>query len=148
MNIRLKYYGKVNGGSMKIYRRNDFLKDIEQFEGMDVVLTVEKKKKGRSLEQNAYYWGIVVPMVREGLREAGWEIGTNSEAHELMKRMFLKQEVVNKETGETMETTGSTTKCSTVDMMEYFADIQKWASEFLGLYIPDPNEQVSIEFSN
>lgn len=32
-----------------------------------------KSKRRRSLRQNRYWWGVVVPLVFAGLRDIGWE---------------------------------------------------------------------------
>lgn len=34
---------------------------------------------------------------------------------------------------------------TTVEMMEYFAEITAWAAEYLGVEIPQPGEQITIE---
>lgn len=33
---------------------------------------------------------------------------------------------------------------TTVQMMEYFAEITQWAAEFLGVQIPEPGEQIKL----
>lgn len=98
----------------------------------------------RSLNQNAYYHGVVVPLVKDGLNEMGYkEIRTNEDAHEVLKSMFLKKQIPN-EHGEFIELNGSTAKLTTVEFMEFKEDIQQWAAEYLGINIPDPNEQLSF----
>jgi len=103
-------------------------------------------RKIRSLNQNAYYHGIMVPMVKEGLRDAGYdEIKTNADAHEVLKTLFLKKDIVNKTTGQLVATIpGSTTDLTTIEFNGYMDEIGKWASEFLGIYIPPPGMQTTI----
>lgn len=109
------------------------------------LMTIEDKNK-RSLPQNAYYWSCVVPMVKEGLRDAGYdEIKTEEDAHEVMKHLFLKQRVVNKETGEVVfELTRSTTSLTKELFNEYLESIWRWAAEFLNVVIPAPNTQMAF----
>ena len=93
--------------------------------------------------QNAYYFGVVLPLVMSGLNDAGYKVSKES-THEFLKATFFKQELVNEQTGEILQTVGSTAKMSTVQMMEYFEDITRWAAEFLNVQIPGPGEQIEL----
>jgi len=105
---------------------------------------IEKKNK-RSLPQNAYYFGVVVPMIKEGLYEIGYDnITRNEQAHKFLVEKFLQQESVNKKTGEVIYITRSTTDLNTIEFNEYLEKCQKFGAEYLNIYIPSPNEQVSI----
>lgn len=98
----------------------------------------------RSLGQNAYYWHIVVPLVRDGLRDIGFDgITNNDKAHGYLKDKFLKQYYHNKNNPEeVIELPGTTTELTTVQFMAFIAEVQQWASEWLGVIIPDPGEQL------
>lgn len=107
---------------------------------------IEKGKK-RSNQQNAWYWGIVVHLVKEGLQHIGYrEVKSNDDAHEILKALFLKRNIVNEENGEVITIPGSTQKLTTIEFMTYTDEITKWAAEYLGVTIPAPNEQ--LEFFN
>lgn len=146
--MKLRYSAKAEGGSLKIQNRKGLVEDLHHLEGKQLILTIERKKKTRSHPQNRYYWGCVVPIIRHGLIDAGWErdkIGSSEQVHELIKHLFCKKiEVFNEDTGEVLELPATTTQLSTTEMMEYIEDIKKWAAEFLGVYIPDPNEQLEF----
>ena len=109
------------------------------------VMKIEDKNK-RSLPQNAYYWSCVVPLVKDGLRDAGYdEIKTEEDAHEVMKHLFLRQQIGSeKKGGEVLEFTRSTTHLTKETFGEYLESIWKWSAEFLGVTIPNPGEQVEI----
>lgn len=100
----------------------------------------------RSLPQNSYYWLMVVPTIKAGLNDIGYdEIKSNTEAHEFLKAKFLKKYVHNKHNPEeVIELPGSTAKLTTVEFMEYIAEIQRFSAEYLGVIIPDPNTQTEI----
>lgn len=138
------FTGKVEQGRLTIYRRADFDRAVLAFEGKQVEITIEKKRKRRSVFQNAYYWGVVIPIVQQGLNEIGYKTG-KEQAHELLKSLFAKDEIVNEATGEVLNFPLSTAAMSTVRMMDYFAQITQWAAEFLGVEIPQPNEQIKIQ---
>jgi hypothetical protein len=98
-------------------------------------------RKQRSLPQNAYYWGVICDMVKQGLYEAGYRsVKTSDNAHEVMKNLFLKKRIVNEDTGEVIETIGSTASLTTEAFIIYVEEIIQWAAEYLGIEIPLPNE--------
>ncbi len=142
--MKIKYNGKVTD-RLRIYNRAEFDKDILLFNGKEVTIIIEKKKRSRSLEQNSYYWGVVVPLVREGLLDVGYKVGVE-ETHELMKDKFALKEHVNENTGEVLESKQSTSTMTTMEFMGYISDIQQWGAEYLSINIPDPGQQVNFEF--
>lgn len=98
-------------------------------EGTHVFVTVEKitKRKMRSVEQNAYYWGIVIKILCE-------EIGySKDEMHDALRMKFLTYENV-----QGLPTTLSTTQLSTIEFEAYLEQIRRWASMDMGIIIPDP----------
>lgn len=96
-------------------------------------------RKVRSLQQNSYYWGVVCDMVYEGLRDAGYdEVKTAEDAHEIMKLLFLKKDVVSTSTGEILAGATSTTELTTLEFAEYIEKVRMWAAEYLNINIPDP----------
>lgn len=104
-----------------------------------------ESNKNRSGQQNRYYFGCVLPLIKDGLIDVGYrEISTNEETHDLMKYMFLKKQITNEETGEVIETIGSTTKLSTIEFNDYIDRIAQFAAEMLGVVIPPPNTQVPM----
>ena len=105
-----------------------------------------KDARQRSIPQNRYYRGVVVPLVRKGLYDAGYdEVKTNDDAHEVMKGLFHKKDIVNKLTGDMITTVLSTTTFSIPEFDNFIETICKWAAEFLGVVIPAPN-QVFVEY--
>jgi len=135
----------IRGGNLVLPHRNQLISDITVFEDGDYVLTIEKKSKKRSLSQNAYYWGVVVPLVKKGLNDVGYRMTTET-THDYLKTNFNIIEIANEINGEIISFIGSTTEMSTSQMMDYFAKITEWAAEFLGVQIPEPNEQLKITF--
>ena len=110
-----------------------------------------KSKKHRSLSQNAFYWSVCVPMIREGLYEVGYAtMNNNQQAHEFIKSKFLKKDLVNETTGEVLETIRSTADLTTVEFNQLIEDCQRFGSEYLGINIPDPGEPMLMfaEFDN
>jgi hypothetical protein len=145
--MKLNYNGKVTGNGLHIYKRKDFDRDVLHFLNKDVTVTIQKRRKKRSLDQNSYYWGVVVPMIREGLLDVGYKVSME-QTHDFLKDNFNQGELVNEKTGDILKTTKSTSGLTTSEFMEYIEDISRWATEYLSLVLPMPGEQVTIELGN
>ena len=124
---------------------NDFLKEIKEHDGHYLV-KVEPRKK-RTLSQNSYYWGVVIPIIKDGLREAGFDdVKTAKDVHEILKATFLKKQIPNHKTGEFLEVTGNTSGLSTKEFNAFIEEVGKWAAEYLNVYIPAPGQQSLINY--
>lgn len=119
---------------------------IRTFEGKTVNVTIQLHRKRRSNPQNAYMWGVVIPLIQEGLKDATGEVRDFESIHyQILLPLFApKREIVNKETGEVVSEKMTSSEMTTTEMMEYFQSIQKWAAEFLGINIPDPNQELTL----
>lgn len=107
-------------------------------------VTILKANK-RTLPSNNYYWGCIVPLVKHGLIDAGFdEINSDDDAHAILKHLFLQKKYTNPTTGELIEVTGSTADLSTIEFNEYIEKIYKWAATYLSIVIPPPNTQVEM----
>ena len=103
---------------------------LETLEGKWVEVKVQKERSQRSLNQNAYYWGVVIELLAN---TTGY---TPDEMHEVCRYQFLKS--VNRDG---LEYVQSTATLSTVDFEHYLENIKQWAA-MLNIIIPDPNEAV------
>jgi hypothetical protein len=98
----------------------------------------------RSLDQNAYFHGVIIPIIDE-------ETGNYNQAYtkqEMAKKFATTTVVLG--TGEEGELTQGTHEMNTKEMTEYIDKIRLWASEFLGCYIPlpdDPPDEILIQMS-
>lgn len=99
----------------------------------------------RSIPQNKFYWGLVVPMIQKGILDLGTEL-TKEETHEFLKARFNAQELVNQETGECVSIPRSTTALSKEAFSSYIEKIQQFGAEFLSIVIPDPNTQMALNY--
>ncbi len=105
-----------------------------------------KPGKRRSNKSNAYYWGVVIPYVYEGLREAGFEkVIDNDDAHLVCKSLFLKQ--IEERNGIKIEKAGSSAKLTKKEFGEYIEAITIWAFDYLSVVIPAPNQQLDLDLT-
>jgi len=96
--------------------------------GDDLEVEIRTPKKDRSLEQNAYYWGVIIKTLGDHF---GYE---KEEMHEALKWHFLRKHE------SPLPTVKSTTRLNTKEFVDYIERIQRWASIEHGVYLPDPNE--------
>ena len=123
------FNGSVTKGNLSVEGR--YYKYLLSLEGA-VEVIVRKPKKGRSIRQNSYYFGIIVSMISE---ETGHE---PDEIHEILKSMFLTQHTEIMGIG--ADYVKSTTSLSTVEMEDYLSKCRQFGSLTQGIFIPLPNE--------
>jgi hypothetical protein len=125
------FFGTVVDGKLILSRSSEFKQYLANLKG-EVQLTITRRKKIRSSAENAYYWGVIVPMVAE-------EMGLiPDEAHDYLKSLFLKIGYESK--GKRYELARSTAILSTEEFEAYAEKCRQWASAELNVYIPLPNE--------
>ena len=135
---------EVKNGSLT--RNRNLIKDaIATFEGKQIVIKIEKFKKKRSTQQNRFYYGVIIPIVQNCLKEAG-HVMTNESTHDLIKLKFLKETLfVNETTGEVIERIKSTTELSTSQFMDLLAEINNFTFEYFGIILPSPNDDLTLK---
>lgn len=121
----------------QVHRELDDL--IRGMAGKRMTLKLAPYKKRRSLNQNAYYFGVVIPAITKMFREHGNNVD-NDDCHEFLKLRVgkLAQVFVTPE-GEVMKGLGSTAKLSTIEFEAYMTKCRAFAAEY-GVIIKEPNE--------
>jgi len=112
------FRGKVEGGRIRLDNRDRFRPYLASFEGKRIELVLRERTEQRSEQQNAYYHAVVVKMISN---DTGHD---PEETHRTLKEHFK---------------IGTTTKMKTVEFQEYIENCRRFAAEFLGLNIPDPD---------
>lgn len=114
-------------------------KEAAAFAGKEIEVTIRRKRKHRSDPQNRYYWGVVVEMIRMGIKQLGDDVDSES-VHEFLKLRFLPvREKIDENTGEVIyRLPASTASLSTVEFLEYVEKCCQFAAEYLGVNIPLP----------
>jgi hypothetical protein len=142
--MNFEILSEVRNGTLT--RNRNLIKDaIQTFEGKQIVIKIEKAKKKRSTQQNRFYYGVIIPIVQNCLKEAG-HIMTNESTHDLIKLKFLKEVLfVNEETGEVIERIKSTTELSTSQFMDLLAEINNFTFEYFGVSLPSPTDDLTLK---
>jgi len=106
---------------------------------------VEKKRKKKSNAQLAWLYGQIYPHVLRGLIDVGYDEFTNLDQIDAKcKEMFARQEIINKHTGEIMSIPALKREMTTIEFSTYVQVIREWASDYLGVTIPDPETNLTM----
>lgn len=91
--------------------------------------------RGKSNEQLGYYWGVVLPTIRDYLNEQGLASAriTDSDLNEVMNQKFFYKEIVID--GEIQKVVRSKAQASVDEMSQFITDVINWATN-LGIFIP------------
>lgn len=128
------FYGKLVGGKVVFDNRKIFEKTLAQYEDGKIIVEVRREKNKRTLDQNAYYWGVV-------LKTISIDTGhTEQELHDILKGFIPKKTLPFIKTDGSIvniPVPRSTTELSTAEFSEYIERIRaKFAMEF-GIIIPE-----------
>ena len=136
---------QIINGQMK-QNRPLILKALKSFEGVNITITIAKRKKQRSNNQNAYYWAVIVPFWQNIFLTEWGDVYSKDQTHEFLKYNCNYLEKVNEKTGEILRLSKSTTENSTVDQELMCKNARDLALEMFTVTIPLPNEQINITF--
>lgn len=132
-------FGTVENGKLIADDTELLKKAFRCHEGKRVTVEVKRFRKNRTVDQNAYYWGVVVKMVMD---EMGYDEEDKATIHELLKyENHYEMRIVGKGADrKEIRAPMSTANISTVAFEEYEERCRRWASRELSIYIPLPNE--------
>ena len=132
-------------GTISDFKKREIGTVLKSFAGKRIRFVIERLYNKRSNGQNRFFHGVVIPIVQQGLIDAGWNEAKSFEwTKDFIKIKVLMQETVNTETGEVLKLPRKTSELTTSEFMDLISDIQMWAAEYLGITIPDPGQQVEI----
>ena len=131
--------GQIREGKLFIRSRREFDQRIAQMrDGLEVEVSITRRRATRSLAQNAYWWGVCLPLV---CQHTGYTV---DELHEIAKQMFLPKKLAicdgNGEVQGEFVMGGSTRALNKIEFGEFVEKWRQWAAESLDINIPDPNE--------
>ena len=132
------FYGEIKNGKIVLDTetlKRRFQERLIKFEGKKITLSINRYTKRRSINQNNYYWGAIIPLIAD-------QVGmVDEDVHDALRLMFLKDH------SRKLETIKSTVELSKGEFAEYLIDIQNWATSFLEIEKwPDPEEWVDKNF--
>jgi len=127
----MNFRAKISSGRMLYHNAETIQSYLRTIEGKEVRVGINIITKTRTLNQNAYYFGVVIKILSD---EFGY---LDDEMHEELKRKF--NPVASRlEKGKVIG--GSTRRMNTKEFEQYCEKIRIWAARDLNIMIPLPNE--------
>lgn len=138
----LEIYGQIVSGKLTIYNRAEIQQGVSEFPDCDVAIVIKKRGK-RSLPSNAYYFGCVIPEIKNNFKERGIKMSAQ-DIHEFLKLHFNKQ-YIQGDGGEVLAEYGGSTAEMNQEEFSFFVDsIKEWCADKLELFIPEPSKQTIL----
>lgn len=141
--MKLKTFGSVERGKLTIYNKNEFLEIVSTWKDCGVELTLRSTTKGRSTQQNRYYFGPFLRIIKEALKDQHGLVYSSEDLHDFLKTKFNSIEIHNQD-GVVERLPISTTELNTIEFETYLEEIRNWCLDFFGVRIPLPNEQTEL----
>ena len=134
-----------DNGQMSDRKKREVRDALKSFAGKRIVVSVDRKYNRRSNSQNRFFHGVVLQIIGSALLEAGYNEARSLEwVKDFVKVNCLTQDVIT-EDGQVFKSIRKTSELTTSEFNDLIATVQQCAAENLGIYIPDPNEQLEIE---
>lgn len=140
-----KYQAKIENGKLVLDDRITFLKEVSEMKNSQVTLSITRstEKNIRSINQNRYYWGILISTLTDTGESASYW-------HQYCKILVLYPKIYGQpapldriiQAGK-LEEIGNlltTTSLKTDEFEKYLSEIRNFVSKNLEIYIPEPNE--------
>ena len=164
--MKSTFFSTVKDGKLQKNTTQNILQELAHLEGKRVVITIEKQKSSRSLQQNSLYW-VYIDILSQELGHS------KDEMHELVKYKFLKLkrfisvvngksvilaledgiyvdvstgEIHDIEKVEPYDKIGSTATLTKSEFIDFVDNLITWAKDFLGITLPSPEEQQTINY--
>jgi hypothetical protein len=103
-------------------------------------IEVKRYRARRTDAQNRLLWAAINAPFGDFLREQG-ESYTDEDAHCLLKQKFLRETIVNKDTGEVIgERLRSTTELNTAEFSEYVEKCAAYLADMFGVVVHLPGD--------
>ncbi len=135
----IQFFSVVENGHLNKSCREALAKALKTLEGKPCKVTLEERKKIRSLSQNAYYWGVVIPAIVNLFNEHGNNVCAE-QVHEFLKDEVGKlTETVSLPDGELKKISGSSAALKAHEFELYLERVRAWAASW-EVAIPLPNE--------
>lgn len=132
---------KEDGQPFRVIQAKVCRESLDRLKPGKYRLTVEKYTKKASHSQFGYAYGYVYSSSLLALNDAGYEFTNLEQVNDFWMTMFATKEILNRETGEIMKLPLHKSEFTTSEMVAYIDQIRNYCSEYLGVFIDDPNTE-------
>ena len=119
---------------------------LEHYNNQVIDVVFKKRETKRSNQQNGYYWGVIIAIFRNCIREEWGELWDKEKAHEFLLVNCNYEEKINLQTGQIVRVIKGSSENSTVEQEDYHTKCRLLVKDFFNVEIPMPNEQVVLEY--
>lgn len=137
----LSTFVRLQDGQLFIPNRSRFDATIATFPSATYALSLHEARYSKSRQLEKYYWGVCVHQISE-------ETGEDEQVtHDQMKELWLPRRLHSYFGGDicwqcARILKGSTRRLSVDEQLRYVGNVQRFAATSLGIYIPEPNEEM------
>lgn len=106
---------------------------------------IRKARRKATPDQFSYLYGVVYPMFLIGAWNVGYTTEDFANIEQLdawCKTRWANKEITNRDTGEVEKVPKNKAQFTTEDEILYCNTLRTFASEYLGIYIPEPREKL------
>jgi hypothetical protein len=139
----LKYIAdKKKDGPFKIVNADQMKRELNELPSGRYDITIKKRHKKASALQFSYLYSVVYPMFLVAAWDSGYTAEDFANVDELdvwCKTQWANKPITNRHTGEVVRVPVKKSKFTTTDEMAYCDILRDYASEYLGVFIPDPD---------
>ena len=131
----------VKNGKL-VQNRNLIQNAIASFEDTNINITIERRSKKRSVQQNAFYWGVWIPIIQQAINDTWGEFYPPDEVHNVLKALCNYEERPNPATGEIQRVPMSSTKLTTYEWeKEFKQQVRQMCMDNFNLDLPEPDNE-------
>jgi len=142
----MQFYSQIKDGKLQRNVSKAIAEYIGSCKDGRYEIEIKKQKKKRSLDQNGYYWGVVVYFFIQGALDTWGEDIDSETAHAELKKHCNYKEVINVNTGEINKLPLPTKDLTTVEFELYQDKCRKFIYEWFNIIVPLPNENLELIF--
>ncbi|SHJ06849.1 hypothetical protein SAMN05443429_108114 [Cruoricaptor ignavus] len=137
---------RVENGKLML-NRSIFKQALQTFEGKEISITIRRIAPTRTLAQNRFYWGVIIPFFQELFLREWQEFHDIQQTHRILSAWCVYEERVNPATGEVEKIPKGTSELTTIEWLEFERKMAQKAMDYFGEVLPIPNEQTSLNFN-
>lgn len=135
-NIDGTVHLKVDRELLQSYYEELMMGDPEIF----VEICVTRVDSKKTLPQLAYFYGIVLPIIKEALEELEGTSMTKDEVMTILKSLFLYEEILFE--GEFKKVPMSLSKAKKTEVHKFIDDVINFGRDMLDVEIPEPTKEI------
>ena len=134
-NLDGNIYLKVDKDLLQAYYAELMLGEPE----VEVEVNIIRVDSKRTLPQLAYFYGVVLPVVKARFEELEGTTFTKDETISILKTMFLYEEVLFE--GEFKKIPMSLAKAKKSEVLKFIEDVIEFGRNILDVQIPEPTKE-------